>query len=141
REDRVEESKRVAREHEAIGRTVPRAIAELTRDEVFTELLALAQVFLDPHVSLNLARHDRRRIFGIGEQVILIRDDADADDVVLQRNVPTPSADFPVSDGRISLVDSVVAFRSAVISPDREFVELRIFEPPAFARGRHLFAT
>ena len=93
---------------------------------------------LDPGVAANLAAHDLSGIFAFGEKVILLRHNPDADHIVLQRDVPKPTAPLDIGHRGVALVEARVAFRDAKVSPDRQLVELRIRHPPAFARRRHL---
>ena len=61
------------------------------------------------------------------EQVVVVRDDADGDDVVVQRDVPEPAGlALGLDDERGALVAAGVAAGSLPVGPERRLLELRV---------------
>ena len=105
-EDRIEERERVAREAEAVAADRLRAVAELPGDPDRLHPRAAAQVVFDPDAVGRLTDEDRLRVARVAIQVVRLGDDADADDVVRQRDVPEPALLRDVGDRRRALVES-----------------------------------
>ena len=104
--------------------------------EICAGLLAAGQVLLDPLVLLDLALENRLgRLDAVSCQVFSLRHDADADHVVVLRDVPEPAFFGDVGHGGRAGVDAFVALRAFVIGPDGDFVQERVFDPPAVADG------
>ena len=110
------------------------SVAEFARDPILAELRAARDVVANPDVAFDFARHDGGGILARAEEVVFFRDDAEADDVVFQRDIPKPAAPANIGDGGVSLVNAGVAFRAAPVAPDGEFVELRVALIPAVAQ-------
>ena len=95
--------------------------------KIVAGLLSLGQMLFDPLVLLDLALEN-----GLGRfdpaacQVFSFRHHADADHVVVLRDVPEPALFRHVGHGGRAGVDAFVALRAFVIGPDGDFVKKRV---------------
>ena len=141
RKDGVKKSKGIAGKEETLIGTVFGTIRELAGHPVFAELFSRAEVIFDPDIPVDFAGDDLGGIFGVGEEVIFFSDDADADHIIFEGNIPKPTAPFDISNRGVAFIDPGIALGAAEVSPDGEFIELGIFHPPAIFGGGHLFTT
>src|ERR1041385_1487642 len=103
-------------------------------------LLAAGQVIFDPGVLLDLTLEDLfGRFDATARQVLSFGDDADADHVIVLRDVPEPAFLRHVSHRGRAFVQAGIAFGAAVIGPDGDFVQVRIANAPVVADGRESF--
>jgi hypothetical protein len=83
-------------------------------------------VVLDPGVLADFALEDGAPVLGVAEEVVALGDDADAHEVVAQRDVPEPALALEVGDGGGAGVEPGIAFGAAVVGPEGDLVEARI---------------
>src|SRR5712691_2612321 len=111
-------------------------------DEVSTDLLATSEMFLDPEVLFDLAFEDD---FGglnpCSAQIFALRNHANTDHVIVLRDIPEPAFLRNISHGSRPFVQARISERASVVSPDGDFIELRVFDAPVVANGGEGFAT
>ena len=140
-EDRVEEREGVAGQAEAVAADRLGAVAELAGHPHRLDARAATQVVGDPDAVVRLAREDRLGVARVAVQVVRLGDDADADDVVGQGDVPEPALLGDVGDRGRALVESGVALRAAVVREDGELREVGVAPLPAEFRGEERVAA
>ena len=141
-EDRIEERKGVAHQHEAGRGTVARVPGILARDPVLPGAFPGREPVLDPEVLLHLAMEDRLRILdAVARQILALRHHPDARHAAVLRDVPEPALVRDVGHGGVAFVDARAALGVLVVGPDRDLVQIGIAHPPAVAvRGEGLLA-
>src|SRR5207237_7936402 len=89
---RVEKTIGVAGKQETFDAAITRVKREFTGDVIRSEWRAAGKVFLDPKVLPGLPLKDSLRfLHPAAREIFALGDDADADHVVVQRNVPEPA--------------------------------------------------
>src|SRR5687767_8385770 len=104
---------------------------ELAGDVIRPHLFAWSKVVLYPGVLFDLAFENGLGSFDtITGKIFPVRDHTDADHVIVLRDVPEPAFLRHECHGGRTLVQAGVAFRSFVIRPDRNLVEVRVLDAP-----------
>ena len=97
-------------------------IRDSSCDAEGSELLAGGQVLFDPRVFLDFAVKDGGQVARIFVQIVFLGYHAYTDDIVRQWYVPEPTFFRDVANGGRAFVDSGVAQRAFVISPDGNLI-------------------
>src|SRR5258708_38232491 len=99
-------------------------------------------MIFDPLVLFHLALEYLLQIaYALAEEIFSFGHNADAEHVVMLRDVPEPALFRHVCDGRRALVLALVAFGAFEISPDRNFVQQWITHAPVVARRAERLAS
>src|SRR2546429_7575760 len=115
---------------------------EFAGDVVRTELRATGEVFLDPEVLPDFAlKNFLRFLHALTREVFAFGDDADADDVVVQRDVPEPAFLRHERHGRRAGVDAFIALRAFGVRPDSDLVQFGVADAPIVPHGGKRLAT
>ena len=98
------------------------AIGILSRDTIGPELLAGRKVRFDPGILLYFAMKDRGKVASVFVEIILLSDNAYTYYVVSQRDVPEPTFLRHIGYGGGALIDTGIAQRAFVVSPDGDLI-------------------
>src|SRR5438094_1655392 len=142
RKDRIEETIGVADEQEPFDSAIARVKREFPGDVVRPELRAAGEIFLDPEVFSNFALEDMlRRLDAIARQIFSLRHDADADHIIVERDVPEPAFFRHKRNRGGAFVDAGFALAALVVGPDRDLVQFRVADAPVVTHRGKGFAT
>ena len=135
--NRIKKAEGIPDQQQACFAAVLRVVRILAGNEILTDLLAARDVVFDPDVFLNLSFEDRfGRFHSVAAEVFALGNDAHADHIIVLRDVPEPALFRNVSDRGRTLIQARIAFGSAIIGPDRDFVQIGIADAPVDANGR-----
>ena len=139
---RIEKTIGVAGKQETFDAAITRVKREFTGDVIRSEWRAAGKVFLDPKVLPGLPLKDFLRfLHPAAREIFALGDDADADHVVVQRNVPEPAFFRNERHRGRAGVNALVALGALVVSPDGHLVQFRVADAPVVSHSGEGFAT